>query len=265
MLIDKFPQVRGLILDMDGVVWHDSEPIGDLPEIFKGISDMDLKVVFATNNATKTVGEYQEKLLGFGVKIQPEQIITSAEAAANYLKAHFPQGSYVYVVGSPSLKRVILHKGFQVASEEDFQLANMVVVGLDTSITYDRIRNAALLVRSGAPFIATNADATYPTPQGLYPGAGTMVSAIATASGQEPLVIGKPFTAMYEHAFEVLGTTPEQTFGIGDRLETDVASAQSAGCLAGLVLSGVSTLEEASLWSPAPDLIAKDLSDLLYG
>jgi len=265
MLTEKFPNLKGLILDMDGVLWHDTQAIGNLPALIRSISDLGLRYVFATNNATKTIGEYQEKLLGFGLEVSPEQIITSAGTTALYLQNRYPQGTCIYVVGSDSLKQILQHQGFAISSVEDFQSAQIVVVGMDVSMTYEKIRNAALLLRNGADFIATNADATFPTPQGLFPGAGTMVAAIATASGKDPLIIGKPSTAMYEHAYHVLKLDPREVMGVGDRLETDIAGAQRAGCLAGLVLSGVSTLAQAQAWQPAPDIIAANLDELIHG
>jgi len=265
MLTDKFPYLKGLILDMDGVLWRDTQAIGNLPALFAKISDLGLRYVFATNNATKNIVEYQEKLQSFGLVVQPEQIITSAETTALYLKEHYSQGTWVYVVGSDSLKTVLLKHGFHISPADEFHNAEVVVVGMDVGMTYEKIRNAALLVRSGAAFIATNADATFPTPQGLFPGAGTMVAAIATASGKEPLIIGKPFIAMYEHAYRVLALAPKEVIGIGDRLETDIAGAQRSGCLSGLVLSGVSTHAQAETWHPAPDIIAADLTELIYG
>ncbi|MGV7975904.1 MAG: HAD-IIA family hydrolase [Anaerolineaceae bacterium] len=265
MLTEKFPNLKGLILDMDGVLWHDTQAIGNLPALIRSISDLGLRYVFATNNATKTIGEYQEKLLGFGLEVSPEQIITSAGTTALYLQNRYPQGTCIYVVGSDSLKQILQQQGFAISSVEDFQSAQIVVVGMDVSMTYEKIRNAALLLRNGADFIATNADATFPTPQGLFPGAGTMVAAIATASGKDPLIIGKPSTAMYEHAYHVLKLDPREVMGVGDRLETDIAGAQRAGCLAGLVLSGVSTLAQAQAWQPAPDIIAANLDELIHG
>ena len=102
MLTEKFPSLKGLILDMDGVLWHDTQAIGNLPALFRSISDLGLRYVFATNNATKTIGEYQEKLLGFGLEVSPEQIITSAGTTALYLQNRYPQGTCIYVVGSDS-------------------------------------------------------------------------------------------------------------------------------------------------------------------
>ena len=264
MLTDRFPKLKGLILDMDGVLWKDSKPIGDLPYIFKGISDLGLKVVFATNNATKSIEEYQQKLASFGVQVEPEQIITSAIAAAKYLQQHYSSGSWVYVVGSASLKDMIHKHSFQVCDDAGRNSAQVVLVAMDTSLTYEKIRNAATQIRQGADFIATNMDATFPTQQGLLPGAGACVAAIATAAEKQPLLIGKPQTLMYELAFQTLGFAPHEVMAIGDRLETDIAGAQKAGCLAGLVLSGVTDVTKAHHWQPQPDLIARDLTELIY-
>ncbi len=265
MLTDRYPQIKGLILDMDGVLWHDSEPIGNLPKLFETLNQDGLKVVFATNNATRTIDEYLEKMANFGIQVNPNQIITSAETTAIYIVEKFEGKKSAYVVGTDSLKEILRSKGIEVVSEDNFRDANMVVVGMDIGINYEKIRNAALLVRAGAEFIATNTDATYPTPEGLFPGAGAMVAAIQTTSGRSPLIIGKPSTLMYEQAFRRLGTKPSETLGIGDRLETDIASAQSAGCLSGFVLSGVSTLEQLSGWTPKPDIIASDLTTIING
>jgi 4-nitrophenyl phosphatase len=264
MLTNHYPQIRGLILDMDGVLWHDSEPIGDLPEIFSGISRMGLKVAFATNNATKSISEFQQKLLGFGVQVGPEQIVTSANAALRFISTHYAPASRVYVLGSESLRDQVHQIGFKVLDETEPAGADVVLVALDTQVNYQKLANAGLLIRGGALFIATNTDATYPTPQGLMPGAGTMVAAVAAASGKEPLVIGKPQPTMFEQAMEIMGTQPHETLCVGDRLETDVLGGQNAGCPTALVLGGVSTREQAQTWQPQPTIIAKDLSSLLY-
>ncbi len=137
MLTEKFPNLKGLILDMDGVLWHDTQAIGNLPALIRSISDLGLRYVFATNNATKTIGEYQEKLLGFGLEVSPEQIITSAGTTALYLQNRYPQGTCIYVVGSDSLKQILQQQEFAISSVEDFQSAQIVVVGMDVSMTYE--------------------------------------------------------------------------------------------------------------------------------
>ncbi|MEN6530490.1 MAG: HAD-IIA family hydrolase [Anaerolineaceae bacterium] len=264
MLTNHYPQIRGLILDMDGVLWHDDEPIGDLPEIFSAIDRMALKVTFATNNATKSVSEFLHKLADFGVKVHPEQIVTAADAALRYISEHFAPSTQIFVIGSESLREEVRKHGFLVTDEQDSTGADVVLVALDTHINYQKLARAGLLIRAGAKFIATNTDATYPTPKGLLPGAGTLVAAVAAASGKEPLVIGKPQPTLFQQAMEIMGTQPRETLCVGDRLETDILGGQNAGCLTALVLGGVSTLEQAQAWQPQPTIIARDLKSLVY-
>jgi len=264
MLTDHYPQIRGLILDMDGVLWHDNEPIGDLPEIFSAIDRMALKVTFATNNASKNIKEIQSKLASFGVNVPEEQIVTSALATLRFIARNYPPESRVYVVGTGSLRDQFRAQGYTVLEDTNPTNADIVSVSIDPEINYQKLANAGLLIREGAQFIATNTDATYPTPKGLLPGAGTMVAAVAATSGKEPLVIGKPQPTLFLQAMEIMGTQPQETLCVGDRLETDVLGGQNAGCLTALVLSGVSTLEQAQAWQPQPTIIARDLRSLVY-
>lgn len=263
MITDRFPSLKGLILDMDGVLWKDAEPIIDFPYVFGRIDALGLKVVLATNNAGKQVDEYVEKIKRFGVSMAPEQIVTSAQVSVDFLRQNIAPKSTVYVVGTDSLRRLVAAAGYSIADVGDSKSATAVIVGLDPDITYQKISNASTLVRYGALFVATNADVTYPTPQGLMPGAGAMVSAIQAASQTEPIMIGKPLPYMFNTALNRLGLHPSEVLGVGDRIETDVAGAQRAGCLSGLVLSGVSTREMGETWRPTIDIIADDLTRLL--
>jgi len=252
-------KIRALILDMDGVLWRGIEPIGDLPTIFAEIDKLGYKVVLATNNATKSIGQFLSKLRSFGVSIEPWQVINSAVATAHYLSQQFPDGGNVYVVGEPGLVETLAEKGF-VHSEKN-PLA--VIAALDRSINYEKLRIATLLIRSGIPFIGTNPDRTFPTPEGQVPGAGSILATIETATDVSPLVIGKPNPIMYQFALDRMGAEPGETLVIGDRLETDIAGAQNLGTPCALVLSGVTGEEVAWKWNPAPDLIADNLANVL--
>lgn len=252
-------EIRGLILDMDGVLWHDQEPIGDLPAIFGEIHRRGWKVSLVTNNATLSAAGYQEKLAGFSVQVAQDQIVNSAQATAAYLRELHPGGGKVFLIGENGLEHELAGQGF-ISSDQD-PLA--VIVGMDRELTYDKLKKAVFLIRSGAPFIATNGDRTFPTPQGQAPGAGAIVAAVQTASNCDPVIIGKPSPLMYRLALERMKTSPGDTLVVGDRLETDIAGAQSIGCQTALVLSGVTNLEQALAWKPAPDQIARDLSTLL--
>jgi len=256
--------IKALILDMDGVLWRDNTPISDLPAIFARIHERGLKVALATNNATRSVEEYLQKLVGFGVKLEPWQIISSALAAADVLAKRFPDGGPVFVVGENGIQRTLEERGFQPSVDPDDETTPVAVVSsFDRSVTYQKLRRATLHIRAGAPFYGTNPDKTFPTPQGLVPGAGSILAAIEAATSVEPMIIGKPQPAMMYMALEKLGTSPNETLVVGDRLETDIAAGQAAGCKTALVLSGVSTMEQAKKWQPAPDFIFDDLAALL--
>jgi len=137
------------------------------------------------------------------------------------------------------------------------------VMGFDREINFQKASEAALLVRAGIPFYATNPDKTFPTPRGQIPGAGAWYSVIVTATDIQPIVAGKPFPFLLELSLEKLGTKRGETLVVGDRLETDIAAGQAVGCPTALVLSGVSTREQAENWSPPLDMIANDLSELV--
>jgi 4-nitrophenyl phosphatase len=251
----------GLILDMDGVLWRDSQPIGDLPAIFNRITTLGLRVILATNNATRTISSYLEKLLEFGVRLEPWQIITSSQATAQFLDEKYPQGGDLFVVGEKGLASELQEKGFKTNASNGSALA--VVAGMDRTITYEKLAKATLLIRSGAAFIGTNPDRSFPTPDGLVPGAGSILALLESATDVTPTIIGKPGPIMYQQALERLDTTPDETLAVGDRLETDILGGQNTGCKTAIVLSGVTTLEQAQAWNPSPNFIAPDLATLL--
>jgi 4-nitrophenyl phosphatase len=251
--------IKGLILDMDGVLWRDDQPIGDLPAIFSEISRRNLKVILATNNATLSVEQYQKKLNHFGVSIEASQIVNSALAAAHYLAERFPQKGNVFIIGEQGLIQTLSEHGFHHSLENVIA----VVVALDRNLTFEKLRRATQLIRAGIPFIGTNPDRTFPTPEGLIPGAGSILAALEASTEVKPVIVGKPSPEMYKLAIARLHTSPEETLVVGDRLETDIVGAQSLGCRSALVLSGVTHLAKAVLWDPAPDFIEPDLASLL--
>jgi len=253
--------IKALILDMDGVLWRENTPIGDLSAIFARIREQSLKVAMATNNGTKTVDEYLQKFAGFGVTVEPWQIISSASATADILCKHFPEGGSVFLVGENGVKRALEERGFNVIVDpEDKSRPEAVVGGFDRGVTYAKLRRATLHIRAGVPFYGTNPDKTFPTPEGLIPGAGAILASIEAATSVQPIIIGKPLPAMMYSALDRMGTGPAETLVVGDRLETDIAAGQAADCKTALVLSGVSSREQAEGWHPAPDMVVDDLT-----
>jgi len=252
-------QIKALILDMDGVLWRETQPIGNLPKIFSTILSRGWRVVLATNNATKSTNQYVEKLRSFGVHLQPDQIVTTASTTGHYLYTRFPAGGPVYVIGEEGLLTTLEEFGFY--HSEDHPLA--VISSLDRHLTYQKLQTAAHLINAGILFIGTNPDRALPTPEGLIPGAGSILAALEKATGRKAKVLGKPFPDMFQLALSRLQTLPQETLAVGDQLETDIAGGTAAGCLTALVLTGVSSREAACSSELRPILIEKDFSSLI--
>lgn len=252
-------KIDALILDMDGVLWRGSEAIGNLNSIFIQIDKLGWKVIFATNNATRSPQQYVNLLASFGVNVEQWQIVTSAAAVTYFLANQFPKGGPIYIIGEQGLIDACADQGFYQSAID----AIAVVVGLDRNLTYEKLKIATLLIRRGIPFIGTNPDLTFPTPQGLVPGAGSILAALSAATSVLPMIAGKPEPTIYKIALERLELSPAQVLVIGDRPETDIAGAQKIGCHTALVLSGVTNQEQANLWKPPPDLISSDLESIV--
>lgn len=249
--------IQALIVDMDGVVWRSGQPVGPVREWFARLRALGLRWVFATNNATKTPEDYVRALRNLGLDdVDTHQVVNSIQAAVFALKERWPQGVAVYVIGEEGLFQGLAEAGFPHTEGPE---AQAVVVGLDRNLTYRKLAHATLLIRRGAWFVGTNPDRSFPTPEGLVPGAGAILAALEAASGVAPTVVGKPEPFLFRVALERLGTPPETTLVVGDRLETDILGGQRIGCPTALVLSGVTTREQAEAWSPPPDIIAPDL------
>jgi 4-nitrophenyl phosphatase len=262
MVEKNFQDIKALILDIDGVIWNDEQPIGNLNEIFTRIKARNFRIVLATNNSTRSPGQYIQKLDALGVQLQRSQIVNSAQSAASYLRANFSQKSPIYIIGEIGLAEAVADYGFTIEEYPNQVVA--VVVGMDRTLTYEKLKNATQLIRSGAAFIGSNPDKTFPTPNGLVPGAGSIIAAIEAATGVQPTILGKPNPEIYRVAMERLETMPEETLVIGDRLETDIQGAQICKCRTAIVLSGVTTIDQAHHWRPRPDIIADDLSQIIF-
>jgi 4-nitrophenyl phosphatase len=259
MIKTSFPEIKAILLDMDGVLWRDNFPLIDLPRVFDRMKNLSFEVRLLTNNQTKTPVQFAEKLSNFGVEISPSSIITSPMGVVYLLKKRFPKPGPVYIIGEIGTFTALEAAGFYFSENDPLA----VVVGFDRNITFEKFAKATKFIRSGVPFYGTNPDFTFPTPEGLIPGSGPFISFVQASTSQEPIIAGKQSPYLFDLCFEELGLTPNQIIGIGDRLETDILGAQKSGCRSGLVLTGVSTLEEANKWNPPPDLIARDLIEMV--
>jgi N-acetylmuramic acid 6-phosphate etherase len=266
----SFPQVfewsslRGLLIDLDGVVYAGREPIPGGAGFLAEARRRGLKLLLVTNNSTTSPELVAERLRGMGIDVQPEEILTSAQAAAAYVSAHIGPGARVRIIGEAGLLRAAQEEGLSILEEEDEERVDCVLAGLDRAFSYAKLTCATRAILAGAQFVATNADALLPVEGGqVIPGAGSIVAAVQTATAVTPVVVGKPEPGLFEHGLRRLGgLRPEQVAMIGDRLDTDIVGGHRAGLRTILVLSGVTTaahLVEAATNSQ-PDAIAPDLA-----
>ena len=259
-------QIKNLILDMDGVLWHGKTPVPRLPDFFEKIEALGLNWVFATNNSSKTRDQYVEKFAGMDVTIDPAQVMTSAVATAHYMLDNFPAGANMYVMGGDGLHHALSDVGFNVLDDNDYQTpAQAVALWLNLDVTYEHMSNATIHIRQhGAKFIASNADSTYPTERGLLPGAGALVSSIETATEQKAVVVGKPYPIMFQQALKLLGNsaTLNNTVMVGDRLNTDIAGAVGVGMRSVLVMSGITQPADLKTTNLQPDYVLNGITEL---
>jgi 4-nitrophenyl phosphatase len=259
----RLREAKAWILDMDGVLYRGAEVLPGVKELLDALTLRERPVMLATNNSMSTPEAYERKLAAMGLDIPASAVITSALATRDYLLRTLPQGAGIYVIGMPALREQLFEgTPFHPVQYGEEQPA-AVVIGLDLEFTYAKLKAAHEAIQRGALFIATNADTTLPTEAGLVPGAGSIVAALAAATGQRPIVIGKPETPMLETAMTRMGAPPEETVMLGDRLDTDILAGERAGMLTVLVLTGVSTREDLSSAEALPDVVVSDLPSLV--
>jgi len=242
-------------LDLDGVVWLAGKALPGAAGAVEALRQAGERVVFLTNNSGPLVAGHVEALARAGIECAPEDLATSAQAAASLLAGR----SRVAVVGDEGIRQALAGRAVRVVEAADNPDA--VVVGRTLQLDYGALAAAATAVREGARFIATNADATFPTgdARGLLPGAGALVAFIATAAGRQPEVAGKPHEPM---AVLVKARFGELSVMVGDRPDTDGLFAKRVGARFGLVLSGVTRASDLPV-DPAPDRVGRDLAALV--
>lgn len=251
--------VKVAILDGDGVLWRSTAMLPGVPDIFTFFEEAGIPYILATNNSTQTVQGYVDKLTALGIKAGPENIVTSATAAADYLQVTFGPDIRLHIVGEPGLHEIMLAAGYP----NHMAAVDVVVAGMDRDLTYEKLRRAAAFIRNGAVFIGTNGDRTFPVPEGLAPGAGSLLAALEASTGQKPRIIGKPEPTMFEMALRRLGVAPQEALMVGDRLETDILGAERAGMLTALMMSGVTNEETLARSDIQPDAVFAHVGALL--
>jgi glycerol 3-phosphatase-2 len=238
------------VFDLDGVVWLAGEAIPGSADAVARLRAMGHRVAFVTNNSTPTVAEYVDRLASAGIRISADELVTSSQAAASVVEP----GSPVSYIGGEGVREALLDRGVHLVGLDEHPAA--VVVGRSLELDFAELAAAARAVREGARFVATNTDATFPTPQGPEPGAGALVAYLQVGSGCRAEVAGKPESPMADLVRSRFGP-PDVV--VGDRAETDGAFAERVSAPFALVLSGVTRRSDLPV-RPAPVLVADDLA-----
>ncbi|MCA1822893.1 MAG: HAD-IIA family hydrolase [Mycobacteriales bacterium] len=250
------------LIDLDGVVYRGSDAVLGAREALLRVRQTDMRVVFVTNNSSRTPDVIADHLAELGVPTTATDIVTAADAAAALLADHVPPPADVLVVGAAGLRTALAARGYRsVSLARDKPAA--VAQGYTADVTYAELTEAALAVRAGAVWVASNADATLPSDRGLLPGNGALVAFVATATDRAPLVAGKPEPTLVVEARRRAGAT--RPLVVGDRADTDVAAAHEAGFDSLLVLTGVSAPTDLPALPPAhrPTYLGTGLDALL--
>ena len=258
--MQDFSNIKALIIDMDGVLWHGNQAIAGLVEFFQLLRAKNIRFILATNNASLTRDQYVKKLANMGVTVSAEEILTSGIATAIYLSERYqPSKTRVYVLGEAGATEPLKERGFILTELYDVT-ADIVVVGKDSTLTWDKLATATLNVRKGALFVGTNGDTTLPTERGITHGNGAILAAIQTGSdGIAPVCIGKPEPIIYQQAMALLGANLDETVALGDRLETDILGAVNTGIRSIMVLTGISSVADLEQSDYQPTWVFPDL------
>ncbi|MGH1563339.1 HAD-IIA family hydrolase [Mumia sp. DW29H23] len=249
------------MLDLDGVVYRGEEAVDHVAQSLEEAREAGLRLAYVTNNAARTPEAVVDKLRGLGMPTDDDGVVTSAQAAGRLVAGLVPKGSKVLVVGGEGLLRALDEHGLvAVTSAEDEPDA--VVQGFSPDLGWPQLAEGAYAVARGIPWVASNTDGSIPTARGIAPGNGTLVAAVATATGRSPEVAGKPYPPLFDET--VLRVGGSRPLVVGDRLDTDIEGANNVGADSLLVMTGVSDLDAVvSAPPPArPTYVAPDLRAL---
>jgi len=237
-------EAKGLIIDMDGVLWRGKNWLPGVEDFFKQQRRMNRKLMLVTNNATASAEGTAARLGEIGVQLEQREVLTSSIATAYYLREHLPTGTRVFPIGEQALRSALSEAGFTLLDSAD--QVEVVVIGYDREINFQKLTLAAIAIEHGAWFVGTNPDPNFPIPEGLAPGNGAFIGLLQVTTGVEPLIIGKPEPLLYQQAASAMQLDPGEILVIGDRLSTDILGAIRAGMASALLLTGVTSAEEAA-------------------
>ena len=257
----------GIVCDLDGVVYRGNEAVPHAVESLLSALSSGVRVVFATNNASRTPAEVAAHLEELGLPGPASRVVTSAQAGAHLVAQRCGRGSLVLAVGGPGVPLALEEAGLTPVSVQTTRPARPVAAvlqGYGAQVGWTDLAEVAYAVQAGALWVATNVDSTLPTERGVAPGNGALVGAVRCAVSVEPVVVGKPYAPLYDLSVVALGTSIDRTLVIGDRLDTDILGADTAGMASLFVLGGVHGWVDVAGAEPAarPRYVATDLRSL---
>lgn len=252
----RLAQIRHLVLDLDGTIYSGATLFECTLPFLEQLKDLGIGHTFITNNSSRGIQEYVDKLQGLGIPASRKEIYTSTDAVIEHLRKQYPEVRRLWLLGTASMASHLEEAGFVVGDGDP----EAVVVGYDTGLTYENLCRTAWWISQGLPFIASHPDRVCPTDQPtVLVDCGAFTSCLTTATGRVPTVLGKPDPRMLEGVCRRHGLRAEELAVVGDRLYTDMAMAQQAGAMSVLVLTGEATAEDAEAFEPRPDLVVRDI------
>jgi len=251
-------EIHSWLMDMDGVLLREEQPIPGADRFLARLRERGTPFLVLTNNSIYTRRDLAARLQASGLEVPEEAIWTSALATARFLEDQRPGGS-AFVIGEAGLTTALHDAGYTLTD----RAPDYVILGETRTYSFERISRAIRLVAAGARFIATNPDATGPTPDGPLPATGSVAALISRATGVEPYFVGKPNPLMMRSALNALDAHSETAAMVGDRMDTDVVSGLEAGLEAILVLTGLTTRDEAERYPYRPSRIVDSIADLI--
>ncbi|MEK3887763.1 TIGR01457 family HAD-type hydrolase [Bacillus sp. FSL K6-3431] len=247
---------KGYLIDLDGTMYRGSEAIKGAIAFVRKLDDNHIPYLYVTNNSSKTAEQVVDHLSGFSIEATASHIITTAMATATYIADTIPDPR-VFMIGEEGLKEALLEKNIIITNDQP----NVVVVGIDREINYEKLTKACLAVREGAKFISTNGDIALPTERGLMPGNGAITSVISVSTETMPTFIGKPYSIIMEQALVQLGMRKEETLMVGDNYDTDIMAGIGISMDTLLVHTGVTMKEHLENKDVQPTYTLQSLED----
>lgn len=255
---ELFGRIKLFVLDMDGTFYLGEHRIDGALEFIQRVRDTGRDFVFFTNNSSKNGAMYVDKLERMGYPATERDIMTSGDVTVEFLKANYPDKK-VYLAGTPALKALFRSAGICLVQEQP----DIVVVGFDMTLTYEKLERVCTYIREGAVFLATHKDINCPTEKGFIPDCGAMCAAITLSTGVQPRYLGKPCKETVDMVLRKTGYKKEEIAFVGDRLYTDVATGVNNGAAGILVLSGETKREDIEKSDVKPDAVFDSLKEMI--